>query len=154
MILSRLFTPFILFWIGVFHTRSSRVGSSEIFALILRRSWKEFKGKESSCFLLLGKERVVAGLDPYIRSLDTWKNSWLSCFSFHPCELASFFFFLSSASCLFFSTSFKVNTQAPWPFYWECNYVELFFFLCIGCQNFRIGTVQDNTISHSKPSCF
>ncbi len=112
-------TPVPLFLADVFDPRSPITFSSKISGVIWRRSEKAVWKIESSCFSFFGKDQGITGLGLYIRSgpsrirsLDTRKSSRSSCFSVFACDLASFSFFLFSASHLLLSTSSKLNTRA------------------------------------------
>lgn len=129
-------TPFPLFWISVFGTRSSENVFSKISGVIRKKSWKACEKVESSYFLFLGSKRTVTRLDQYIksgssriRSFDIWKKNRWSCFWFFACNLAFLSFFLSSASCLLFSTSSRLKTKALWASYWRpVRWARCFFF--------------------------
>ena len=112
-------TPFPLFWMVVFNTRSSK-------------SWNAFIKAWSSHFLFQAEVlevlvffEEIGGLDLYIRSgpscirvFNIWKKWWSSYFSFCASFLAFLSLFLFSACYLLSSTSFKLKTQAPWLLYW------------------------------------
>ena len=123
--------PFFLFWIIVLDIGPSKTSSSKISDSITRKSWNIFAKTRLSYFLVRVEKLMflvffgeIRGLSPYIRSgsrrirfFETWRKYGLSYFSFWASCLTSLSFSLFSASCLFFSTFFKLKTQAPWLLY-------------------------------------
>ena len=108
-------TLFHLLRICVFDTKSSKTSSLNTSGSIRKRSWNAFIKAWSSQFLFQAEESVflvffkeIGRLGPYIRSgpsrikfFDTWSQYWLACLFFCASFLASLFFFLFLASCLF-----------------------------------------------------